>query len=165
MTANADCLLHSATISVFSIDWRDCMPFRTLLAAAALALPLTAMADTPNIVPGQWQFSSTTSVEGDFPIPDQSESHQECIVQGDLDDTDFQFLEVEEECELLEHNVSADGVDYRMVCHAEGGEANIDGRLDFLGERVEGSVNIHSQTPMGEMLMNTTIDGERIGDC
>ncbi|MCC5882457.1 MAG: DUF3617 family protein [Halomonas sp.] len=141
------------------------MSLRPLLAAAVLMFPLTALSDAPNIVPGQWQFTSTTSVKGDVPIPDQTESHQECIVQGDLDDADFQFLEVEEGCELLEHNVSADGVDYRMVCHAEGGEANIDGRMDFLGERVEGSVNIDTDSPMGQMRLETTIEGERLGDC
>lgn len=142
------------------------MSYRVYLAAAAaLLLPLSALADKPNIVPGQWQFTSTTSVVGDIPIPDQTDSHQECIAQGDLDDADFQFLEVEEGCELLEHNVSADGIDYRMVCHAEGGEANIDGHMAFLGERVEGGVNIHTQSPMGEMTMQTVIEGERIGDC
>ncbi|RCV89869.1 DUF3617 domain-containing protein [Billgrantia montanilacus] len=141
------------------------MPFRSLLAAAVLMLPLTAVAESPNIVPGQWQFTSTTSVKGDMPIPDQTESHQECIVQGDLDDADFQFLEVEEGCELLEHNVSADGVDYKMVCHADGGQADINGRMDFLGERVEGNVNIQTESPMGEMVMDTTIEGERLGDC
>ena len=29
------------------------MPFRPLLAAAVLALPLSALAETPKIVPGQ----------------------------------------------------------------------------------------------------------------
>ncbi|MBB3331583.1 hypothetical protein BDK63_002466 [Halomonas campaniensis] len=141
------------------------MPLRSLLAAVVLALPLAAVADTPNIVPGMWEFTSTTSVTGEVPIPDQTDTHQECIAQGDLDDADFQFLEVEEGCELLEHNVSAEGVDYRMVCYAEGGEANIDGRMDFLGERVEGNVDVTVQSPMGEMLMNTVVEGARIGDC
>ena len=40
------------------------MSLRTLLAAAALTLPLAAVADTPNIVPGLWEFTSTTSVTG-----------------------------------------------------------------------------------------------------
>jgi hypothetical protein len=141
------------------------MPLRSLLAAAVLALPLAAVADTPNIVPGLWEFTSTTSVTGEVPIPDQTETHQECIAQGDLEDPDFQFLEVEEGCELLEHNVSTEGLDYRMVCHAEGGEANIDGRMDFLGERVEGHVDVNVQSPMGEMQMNTVVEGALIGDC
>ena len=50
-------------------------------------------------------------------------------------------------------------------CRAEGGEANIDGRMDFLGERVEGNVNIDTESPMGQMLLETTIEGERLGDC
>ncbi|WP_111412476.1 DUF3617 domain-containing protein [Billgrantia lactosivorans] len=141
------------------------MSLRPLLAAAVLLLPLTALAESPNIVPGQWEFTSTTTVKGDVPIPDQTDSQQECIAQGDLDDADFQFLEVEEGCELLEHNVSEDGVDYKMICRAEGGEANIDGRMEFLGERVEGNVNIDTESSMGQMLLETSIEGERLGDC
>ncbi|WP_302138981.1 DUF3617 domain-containing protein [Halomonas alkalicola] len=141
------------------------MPLRSLLAAALLALPLAAVAETPNITPGLWEFTNTTSVTGEVPIPDQTETHQECIAQGDLADSDFQFLEVEEGCELVEHNVSADGIDYRMVCHADEGEAHIDGRMDFLGERVEGNVNVTVQSSMGEMQMNTVVEGERLGDC
>ncbi|MBE0448132.1 MAG: DUF3617 family protein [Actinobacteria bacterium] len=141
------------------------MSLRSLFVAAALALPLTAVADTPNIVPGLWEFTSTTSVTGEVPIPDQTDTHQECIAQGDLADSDFQFLEVEEGCELLEHNVSSEGIDYRMVCHADDGEANIDGRMDFLGERVEGNVNVMVQSSMGEMQMNTVVEGARLGDC
>lgn len=138
---------------------------RPLFAAALLALPLTAMAEIPNITPGLWEFTSTTSVTGEIPIPDQTDIHQECIAQGDLEDPDFQFLELEEGCELLEHNVSADGIDYRMICREEGGEANINGRMDFLGERVEGSVDVTVQSPMGEMQMNTVVEGAHIGDC
>lgn len=138
---------------------------RPLFAVALLALPLTAMAETPNITPGLWEFTNTTSVTGEIPIPEQTETHQECIAQGDLEDPDFQFLEVEEGCELLEHNVSAEGIDYRMACHADEGEAHIDGRMDFLGERVEGSVDVTVQSPMGEMRMNTVVEGARVGDC
>lgn len=141
------------------------MSLRPWIVVAVLAAPLSAMAESPNIEPGQWQFDSVTTVKGDLPIPDQSDSHQECIAQGDLDDADFQFLGVEEGCELLEHNVSVDGIEYRMVCHAEGGVANIDGYMNFLGERLEGNVNIETESPIGQMVMETTIEGERIGDC
>lgn len=139
------------------------MPFRSLLAAAVLALPLAAVADTPNIVPGQWQFTSTTSVTGEVPIPDQTETHQECIVQGDLDE--FQFIEEEEGCELLDQRVTADGLDYEMVCRAEGGEANIVGTMTFLGERVEGRVDVATASPLGDLVIVTELQGERIDDC
>lgn len=141
------------------------MTFRPLLAGLLLALPLAAVAESPNITPGQWEFTSTTSVQGDMPIPDQTETHQECIAQGDIDDEEFSFIEEEEGCELLEHEVTVDGLDYRMVCRAEGGEANIVGRMDFLGERAEGNVDILVDSPAGEMNMTTTMEGRRIGDC
>lgn len=141
------------------------MTFRPLLAGLLLTLPLAAVAESPNITPGQWEFTSTTSVQGDMPIPDQTETHQECIAQGDIDDEEFSFIEEEEGCELLEHEVTVDGLDYRMVCRAEGGEANIVGRMDFLGERAEGNVDILVDSPAGEMNMTTTMEGRRIGDC
>jgi hypothetical protein len=52
-----------------------------------------------------------------------------------------------------------------MVCRAEGGEATIDGEMRFMGEQIEGTVDILTQSPMGELTMNTVIEGERIGDC
>ncbi|MDI5893181.1 DUF3617 domain-containing protein [Halomonas rhizosphaerae] len=141
------------------------MSFRPLLAGLLFALPLAAVAESPNIEPGQWEFTSNTFVQGDLPIPDQTETHQECIAQGDIDDEEFSFIHEEEGCELLEHEVTVDGLDYRMVCRAEGGEADIIGRMDFLGERVEGNVDILVDSPVGEMKMTTTMEGRRIGDC
>jgi len=141
------------------------MTFRPLLAGLLLALPLAAVAESPNIEPGQWVFTNTTSVRGDLPIPDQTETHEECIAQGDIDDAAFRFIEEEEGCELLEHEVTVDGLDYRMICRAEGGEANIVGRMDFLGERVEGNVDILVDSSAGELNMVTRMEGERIGDC
>ncbi|WP_300271770.1 DUF3617 family protein [Halomonas sp.] len=142
------------------------MPFPAIAASLLLALPLAAQAETPNIVPGEWEFTSTTSVAGDLPIPDQTETTRECIAQGDLDDPDFQMIEAEEGCELLEHSVSVDGMDYRMMCAAEGGQAEIVGHMDFLGETTEGEVTVTVQSPqMGEMVMNTEVTGRRIGDC
>ena len=52
-----------------------------------------------------------------------------------------------------------------MVCRAEGGEATIDGEMRFMGERIEGSVDILTQSPMGELSMNTVIEGEYLGEC
>ncbi|TDO16500.1 MULTISPECIES: DUF3617 domain-containing protein [Halomonas] len=141
------------------------MTFRPFLAGLLLALPPLAVAEPPNIAPGQWEFTRITSVQGDLPIPDQTKTHQECIAQGDINDEAFSFIEEEEGCELLEHAVTVDGLDYRMVCRAEGGEADIVGRMDFLGERVEGNVDILVASSAGELHMTTTLQGQRIGDC
>ncbi|HSH56914.1 MAG TPA: DUF3617 family protein [Halomonas sp.] len=142
------------------------MSIRPILAGLLLALPFSALAETPNIVPGEWEFTSTTSVSGDLPFPDQTETSRECIAQGDLNDPDFQMIEEEENCELIEHSVGVDGMEYRMVCQAEGGQADIVGHMEFLGETTEGRVEVTVQSPqMGEMEMVTEVEGRRVGEC
>lgn len=141
------------------------MKVSRLALAALLALPLTALADTPNVEPGEWEFTSVTQVSGDMDIPDQTDTQRQCITQDELESADFGFIQEEQGCDLVDQEMDADGLSYSMVCRAEGGEANIDGEMRFLGERIEGNVDILTQSPMGDLNMATEIQGERIGDC
>lgn len=141
------------------------MMIRNMAVAAVLAFPMVAQAETPNVTPGEWEFVSVTSMSGDMQIPDQTDTERQCISQEDLDGADFGFIQEEEGCELLNQDMDADGLSYSMVCRAEGGEATIDGEMRFMGEQIDGTVDIFTQSPMGELTMNTVIDGERIGEC
>ncbi|AIA75516.1 DUF3617 family protein [Halomonas sp. XH26] len=141
------------------------MMIRHMAVAAFLAFPMVAQAETPNVTPGEWEFVSVTSMSGDMQIPDQTETERQCITQEELDSAEFGFIEEEEGCELLSQDMNADGLSYSMVCRADGGEATIDGEMRFMGEQIEGNVDIFTQSPMGELTMNTVIEGERIGNC
>ncbi len=149
----------------FSNPEMRAMMIRNMVVTAALALPMVALAETPNVTPGEWEFVSVTSMSGDMQIPDQTETERQCITQEELEGAEFGFIEEEEGCELLNQEMSADGLEYSMVCRAEGGEATIDGEMRFMGEKIEGTVDIFTQSPMGELTMNTVIEGERIGNC
>ncbi|SJN11027.1 hypothetical protein CZ787_04985 [Halomonas citrativorans] len=138
---------------------------RNMVVAATLAFPMVALAEAPNVTPGEWEFVSVTSISGDMDIPDQTETERQCITQDDLEGAEFGFIEEEDGCELLNQEMSADGLSYSMVCRAEGGEANIDGDMSFMGEQISGSVDILTQSPMGELTMNTAIEGQRVGEC
>lgn len=138
---------------------------RNMAVAAVMAFPMVALAETPNVTAGEWEFTSTTSISGEMEIPDQTETERQCITQEELDGAEFGFIEEEEGCELLNQEMNEDGLTYSMVCRAEGGEATIDGEMRFMGERIEGSVDILTQSPMGELSMNTVIDGEYLGEC
>jgi len=138
---------------------------RNMAVAALVAFPMVALAETPNVTAGEWEFVSTTSVSGEIDIPDQTETERQCITQEELEGAEFGFIEEEEGCELLDQTLNADGLSYSMVCRAEGGEATIDGEMRFMGERIEGSVDILTQSPMGELSMNTVIEGEYLGEC
>ncbi|MDP3533834.1 DUF3617 family protein [Halomonas sp. M1] len=141
------------------------MMIRNMAVAAFLAFPMVALAETPNVTPGEWEFVSVTTMSGEMQIPDQTETERQCITQDELDSAEFGFIEEEAGCELLNQDMNADGLSYSMVCRAEGGEATIDGEMRFMGEQIEGTVDIFTQSPMGELTMQTVIEGERIGDC
>ena len=141
------------------------MMLRNMAVAALVAFPMVALAETPNVTAGEWEFVSKTSVIGEMEIPDQTETERQCISQEELEGAEFGFIEEEEGCELLDQELNADGLSYSMVCRAEGGEATIDGEMRFMGERIEGSVDILTQSPMGELSMNTVIEGEYLGEC
>ena len=131
------------------------MMLRNMAVAALVAFPMVALAETPNVTAGEWEFVSKTSVTGEMEIPDQTETERQCISQEELEGAEFGFIEEEEGCELLDQELNA----------AEGGEATIDGEMRFMGERIEGSVDILTQSPMGELSMNTVIEGEYLGEC
>lgn len=138
---------------------------RHMAVAAFLAFPMVAQADTPHITPGEWEFVSVTTVSGEIQIPDQTETERQCITQEELESAGFGFIEEEAGCELLDQDINAQGLSYSMMCRAEGGEAAINGEMRFMGEQIEGSVDIFTQSPMGELTMQTAIKGERIGEC
>ncbi|MFC3283383.1 DUF3617 domain-containing protein [Litchfieldella rifensis] len=141
------------------------MLIRTLISAAVLALPLSVLAEAPNLSPGEWEFTSSTSVEGDFPIPDETTTNRECLTQEAIDEANTAFIQEEEGCEILEQDASSDAMSYRMTCVGEGGEATIVGDMQYMHDRAEGTMRVETTTPMGAMTMNTAIEGHRLGDC
>ncbi|WP_328732107.1 DUF3617 domain-containing protein [Vreelandella azerica] len=114
------------------------MSFRIFLAAAALTLPLAAQAESPNVTPGEWEFVSVTEVIADVDIPDQTNTERQCISQEELDSADFGFIEEEQDCELLDQTMNADGLTYSMICRADGGEATIEGENALYGRTDRG---------------------------
>ncbi len=138
---------------------------RYMVVAAALAVPMVALADTPNVTPGEWEFVSVTRISGEMDIPDQTETERQCITQQELESAEFGLIEEEQGCELLSQDMNADGISYSMACSAEGGQATIDGEMSFMGEQIDGTVTILTQSPMGELTMDTTIEGQRVGEC
>ncbi|WNK19308.1 DUF3617 family protein [Halomonas piscis] len=141
------------------------MNMKMLAAAVVFALPLAAQAETPDIKPGQWEFTSVTNVEGDVDMPERTDTDSQCITAEDLESADFGFIEEEEGCELLDQDIRADGLSYSMACHADDGEAMIDGEMRFMGERIEGDIEIDTESDIGQMTMHTEIEGSYQGEC
>ena len=140
------------------------MSFRSFAIAALFVVPLTALAAEPNLQPGEWEFTATTTFPG-TPMPEQKETTRECVTAEDLKDGLTFEVDVEE-CDVTEMDIREDGMNYSMTCHHEDGmDMVMDAEMRFLGDRVEGTMDARMTTPMGPMHMRIELEGRRIGDC
>lgn len=138
-----------------------------LVAVVCIALPLAALAQeqTPNLEPGQWKFTSVSSVEGNLPIPEQTEQYQECLTQQKIDEGTVGALDDDENCSVIEKNATQDGLQFRLSCQQGDASATIEGDMRYAGDRLDGDMRVESSTAAGNIVMNTTIEGQRLGDC
>lgn len=132
--------------------------FMTTLLAA------NAHADTPNLQPGLWAYTNVTTVEGAVSLPPQTSNNQECLKQADLD-KGVDMLNIPEQCTLTRVEISRDNADFAATCNMGGMTSMYNGHTDFLGNKLQGSMDSETDTPLGKMLMNMAFTAKRVGDC
>ena len=141
------------------------MIFRLITATLFLGLAASAVAETPNIEPGLWEYSNKMSFSGDIPIPDQEQTTEECLTDEDIAEGEA-FLDNVEACEITHKDLRRDGMNYVMTCNqAEGMQMTMEANMQFNGDSANGTITGNMETPMGAMAMNITMTGRRIGDC
>ena len=138
-----------------------------LAVLAAGTLPALAIAETPNIESGEWEFESETSFEGAMEMPGESQTSRECVRAEDIVDSILQMDDEQGvECSVTDQTVSADSMTYTMSCtDPQGGSFDIDGEIAFMGDTASGVFSATMDTEMGELDMSQTMEGRRIGDC
>lgn len=129
-----------------------------------LFITSSAMAEKPDLQPGLWSHTSTSTIEGPMSIPSQAVTNQECLTQEELD-KGIDVLNIPEECTVTKANITRARVDYAASCNMQGMTTVFQGYATFHGTRVEGKMTSDMDTPLGKMLMRTDYSGERIGDC
>jgi len=134
-------------------------------AAALLIMGTAAIAESPNLEPGMWEYHNKMSFQSDVPIPDQEHTNQECVTLEDIERGDA-FLEDVEECDITRQDIRSDGMDYSMVCRGpDGTEMTMNANMNFHGDSADGIITGEMETPMGPMEMTIEMSGQRIGDC
>ncbi len=138
---------------------------RIAVAALSAGLAMSAIAETPNLQPGNWEQTSTVTFVSEFPIPDQSDTSTNCITEEDIANGDA-FIQEMDDCEVTRRDVRSDGMDYALSCASpDGTSMTMEASMKFKGDSLEGTIKGDMQTPMGAMQMNVTLTGQRIGDC
>ena len=120
--------------------------------------------ETPNLQPGLWAYTSTTTIEGPMTLPPQTNSNQECLTQEKLD-KGIDVINIPQSCKVTQVDVKRGRVDYAANCKLEGVQTVFKGYATFHGTHLEGKMSSDMNTPLGPMVMKTDYQGERVGDC
>jgi len=137
----------------------------TGLVAGLLAASLV-QAETPNIQPGMWEYENKMTVDAPFPVPDQTDTHSECVTEDEIADAQNFLGDMDaEECDIIREDMRRDGANYEMVCQVEGMTMRMNMDMTFMGDTAEGLITSEADTPMGPMTSTIEMSGRRIGDC
>lgn len=114
---------------------------------------LQAYAVEPDFV-GEWEVTTHMEMMG-MSMPGQTVKH--CVTKDDL----VMTPDVGKDCKLIDHHINSNTITWHMTCTLEGQEANIDGKVAYVGDTMESTINIHG---LGMTMVNHGV-GKRLGDC
>ena len=135
------------------------------LAALLIAVTPIVSAARPNMEPGRWEYTNTTSFSGPVNMPDKQYTHTQCVTREDIEEADT-FLRDTDQCRVEDRRLGSEAVSYTMVCPSgQGGEMRMQIDMQVMGDRVSGKSTATLHMNEQSMEMVTTIKGRRVGDC
>lgn len=131
---------------------------------SAILMATPALAEVPNLQPGLWSHTITTTVQGPMSIEPQTAINEQCLTQEQVN-KGVNMLEIPEQCSITNINVLRDSADFSLSCNMQGMPMKFNGKSTFHGDHMAGKMNSEMDTPMGKMLMNMDFNAKRVGEC
>ena len=134
-----------------------------LLSAVGIAAALAAgavYAETLKMNPGNWE---TTVVMNHPMLGNQTNTQTQCIEEEEFDPN--QFLQGQEECTMVEQNVSGNTLTFEMECNAQGTRSSMTGEMSITDDTGTGSMQISMEVAGQKFDMKMDFDSKRLGDC
>jgi hypothetical protein len=122
------------------------------------------LAETPNLQPGLWSYTNSSTIEGPMSIPPQTTSNQECLKQEDLD-KGVDMLDIPQKCTVTKADIFRDSTDFAATCDMGGLTSLYKGHASFHGDHLKGKMRSEMNTPLGKVIMNMDFKAKRIGEC
>ncbi|MEE4174087.1 MAG: DUF3617 family protein [Xanthomonadales bacterium] len=138
------------------------------LALAAFIAPM-AMAedvDFPDVRYGLWETTTVTSMRSDvMNLPENTNTTRDCVTEEDVREGRA-FLQDQDECDIIEQNITSTSMDMTMVCSQPGtGDIRMTVSMKYSGDTATGTMKGEVESPMGKMFMDIEMDSRRVGDC
>lgn len=132
-----------------------------------IAVPALASAETPNINPGQWEYSNTMRMTaGGNAMPAQKTRNKDCVRKEDITDPDLFGGDELKNCDVSGLEQSRSRLRYTLSCPGpDGSPYTMTADIKLQGDTMEGTMTGDMKSPMGPMKMRMELTGKRIGDC
>ena len=131
-----------------------------LLAVALLASPVAVLAQ--GLEPGEWQFTTTTSVPG-MPKP-QSFSNTQCIRKEDASTMPWERKKPgETDCKTTTTKKSGDTVSWEVSCPKTKMQGH--GSARIRGSSLDSEMTMVMEQEGRKMEMHSKTTGKRLGPC
>jgi len=140
------------------------LTFLFSLLTSALMIATPALAETPNLKPGLWSYTTTTTIDGPMTLAPKTSSSKECLTQEQID-KGIDMLDIPEQCAVLKADVLRDSSDFALSCNMQGIKTMFKGNAAFHGELMDGKMDGEMNTPLGPMLMKMNFVSKRVGEC
>lgn len=134
------------------------------LIITALLVSTPVLAEIPNLKPGLWSYTTTTTVDGPMSLPPKTDNNQECLTQAQIN-KGIDMLDIPEQCAVLKADVHRDSSDFALSCNMQGFKTLFTGKAAFRGEQMDGKMDGEMNTPFGPMLMKMDFVSKRVGAC
>lgn len=141
---------------------------------ALMWLPLLAAglahAETPDLAPGNYEYTTTTTLTGmPVAVPAQVHRDTQCVTAEDLANAKAKFAEVEKSsegaCKIDNYKSDAKSASWTMTCSAQGFTSTGKGAVQFKGDAYTMKMET-DQTGSGiSMHATTVLEAQRVGDC
>ncbi|AHK80681.1 hypothetical protein M911_08475 [Ectothiorhodospira haloalkaliphila] len=134
------------------------------IAAFTLMMPLSSLADQPNLQPGEWEFTSISSTMGHEAPEEDAHTERGCITENDIAEG-ARFLIADQGCEITDMESTPANLAYSMICEEDGDVVEMRATFEFMSDSLTGRITSYLDTSIGKIPMHTEVKGQRLGEC
>lgn len=136
---------------------------RTIAAATAAVLLLSAGAAAAQMRPGQWEVTVATEIPGLPPGMPAPQKTQHCYSEAEARQPERMAQRSQDGCKMIKSQQKGATYEFEMRCTNPAATSR--GHYTFAEESYDGVVQMEMQEGDAKMAITTRLQGRRLGDC
>lgn len=125
-------------------------------------VPIVALAQDLNFKDGRWHIGVVTEIRGAKMRAPDPLLYEHCFTRADIEP---HLTSSDAPCRAIEIRKSEREMSWRLQCREDAGDIKGQGRIRFLGDRIEGAIITILPNPRDNTRVIQRISGRRAGVC